>query len=236
MHTFPHSTPYPLPPTPRSFLHTSHTACYTDFPMTPADVLTEEQLQECVRLSQEGDTEAFARIYDHFFAAVYRYAAFRLPREIAEDTVSDIFVKAWEKIGTYRPRANVPFAAWLFSIARRTVIDTYRTQRGFVEVPESLPDTDALNRAEHRAEQGELLRVMREAMERIPKRYREVLLLSYIADLPHREVGRVLRLSEGAVRILKMRALRKLEAALPPEFRSRERNTGAHPSFAQAHE
>jgi RNA polymerase sigma-70 factor (ECF subfamily) len=150
--------------------------------------------------------------------------------------VSDVFVKAWEKIHTYRPQKNVPLGAWLFSIARRSVIDTYRSRRGFEEISENLPDEDALNRTEHRLEQGELLRVVRDALDTLPRRYREVLLLSYIGGLPHRDVSQVLGLSEGGVRILKMRALRKLEAALPPEFRSTERNTETGTSFAQAQE
>lgn len=179
--------------------------------------LSEAELQELVARSQEGDTESFGRIYDHFFVPVYRYAAFRLPREIAEDTTADVFVKAWEKLHTYKLHKNVPFGAWLFRIARYTVIDVYRTQRGFEEVPESFPDSDDYNRAENRIERSDTLRIVRTALNQLPKRYREVLLLTYVSELPYSEVARVLRLSEGGVRILKMRALRKLEALLPPE-------------------
>ena len=92
-------------------------------------------LESLVRQAQEGDATAFGRVYDHFFPQVYRYAAFRCPQEIAEDLVADIFVKAWEKLHTYRLRTGIPFGAWLFRIARHTVIDVYRTQRGFEEVP-----------------------------------------------------------------------------------------------------
>lgn len=200
------------------------------------DPLSEEELQESMRLAQEGNTEAFGRIYDHFFDAIYRYAAFRLPREIAEDTVSDIFVKAWEKIHTYKPYKNVPLGAWLFGIARRAIIDTYRARRGFEEVSEHLADTDTLNRTEYRLEQGELLRIVRRAIDSLPRRYRDVLLLSYISGLPIKEVAGVLKLSEGGVRILKMRALRKLETALPPEFRSSERNTEGTSTFTPVQE
>lgn len=179
--------------------------------------LSEAELQTLIRRSQEGDTEAFEQIYDNFFLPVYRYCAFRLPKEIAEDTTADIFVKAWEKLHTYKLQKNVPFGAWLFRIARYTVIDTYRSQRGFEEIPETLPDTDSLNRAEHRLEQRDTLRLVRQALDQLPKRYRDVLLLTYVSELPYSEVARVLRISEGGVRILKMRALRKLEAILPPD-------------------
>jgi RNA polymerase sigma-70 factor (ECF subfamily) len=129
-------------------------------------------------------------------------------------------VKAWEKLHTYKLYKNVPFGAWLFRIARHSVIDAYRSQRGFEEVPESLPDSDAFNHASARLERNETLHIVRQALQALPQRYREVLLLAYVSELPNGEVARVLRLSEGAVRILKMRALQKLKKELPPEFRN----------------
>lgn len=176
-------------------------------------------LPEYVRRAKEGDTEAFAKVYDMFFDQVYRYTAFRVPKEVAEDLVADVFVKAWEKLHTYTERKNVPFSAWLFRIARHTVIDAYRTHRGFDEVPETLSDSDVFNKADTKLGRDEMLQIVNKALDKIPERYREVLLLSYMADLPHSEIARVLRLTEGAVRILKHRALKKLEDHLPENIR-----------------
>lgn len=181
--------------------------------------LPEAELQALIAQAQEGDTESFAKVYDHFFQPVYRYCAFRLPREIAEDTTADIFVKAWEKLHTYKPHKRVPFGAWLFRIARYSVIDVYRSQRGFEQVSDETPDTDSFNRAEERLERNETLRIVRSALEQLPARYREILLLTYVSELPYSEVARVLHMTEGGVRILKMRALRKFEGFLPPEMR-----------------
>lgn len=178
----------------------------------------EAALKALIARAQEGDTEAFAKIYDIFFLPVYRYAAFRLPAEVAEDTVADIFVKVWEKLYKYKVHRNVPFAAWLFRIARYTVIDVYRSQRGFEEVSEELEDPDPLSKADAAVKKNELLRIVRKALGELPRRYREILLLLYVSELSHREVARVLHLTEGAVRILKFRALRKLEQLLPSEI------------------
>ena len=180
--------------------------------------LEEADLQDLVRRSQEGDTEAFAGIYNHYFESVYRFTAFRVPEEMAEDIVADVFVKAWEKLHTYKLRRNVPFGAWLFRIARHTVIDAYRTQRAFDEVPEDLPDPDDLNRADDAAKRGDVLRIIREAFSQLPRRYREVLLLTYVSELSHADAAHTLRMTEGGVRILKFRALRKLKEHLPPDF------------------
>ncbi|MBI1812681.1 sigma-70 family RNA polymerase sigma factor [Candidatus Peregrinibacteria bacterium] len=181
----------------------------------------EDELQALVRQAQEGDTEAFGKVYDHLFLPVYRYAAFRAPAEIVEDVVSDIFVKAWEKLHTYRAQKGIPFPAWLFRIARHTIIDAYRRQRHFEEVSDELVDSDAMNRADDAMRRDDTLRVVREAMAKLPRRSCEILLLSYIAELPTSEVARILRMSEGAVRIRKFRALKKLELLLPPDIREK---------------
>jgi RNA polymerase sigma factor (sigma-70 family) len=85
-------------------------------------------------------------------------------------------------------------------------------------MPEHIPDTDHFNRAEARVERKDMLRIVRHAVDRLPRRYREVLLLAFLSELPNNEIARVLRMTEGGVRILKMRALRKLEALLPPDM------------------
>jgi RNA polymerase sigma-70 factor (ECF subfamily) len=188
--------------------------------MADSSPLTEPEILTLVRQAQEGDAQAFSALYDHFFQQVYRYTAFRLDREVAEDLVADIFLKVWEKLHTYEERAGVPFGAWLFRIARHEVIDAYRARRETEEVPEEMSDPDPMNRADDRVKRGELLRIVRRAMDRLPRRYRDILLLSYMADLPHSEIAQTLKMREGAVRVLKFRALQKLESLLPPETRA----------------
>ena len=128
-------------------------------------------------------------------------------------------MKAWEKLHTYKAQRGVPFGAWLFRIARHTVIDAYRSFRGFSEVPEELYDPDVLNRADTKVKRDDMLKMVNDSLNKLPTRYREVLLLAYMADLPHSEIARVLHLTEGAVRILKFRALKKLETLLPSDMR-----------------
>lgn len=187
--------------------------------MSPNGPLEEAEIQILVRLAQEGDTRAFESLYEHFFTPVYRYTAFRVQPEVAEDLAADIFVKVWEKLHQYRLQKGVPFGAWLFRIARHVLIDSYRKEREWSELSDELPDPNDENRADTRARLDDTLRVVQGAMAKLPRRYREVLLLSYIAELPHSAIARILDMTEGGVRILKFRALRKLETLLPPEFR-----------------
>jgi RNA polymerase sigma-70 factor (ECF subfamily) len=180
-------------------------------------ILPPEELKALVVQAQDGNTEAFGKIYDAFLTPVYRYVVFRFPEELAEDLVADIFVKAWEKLHTYKAYKGIPFSAWLFRIARHSVIDAYRSQRGFEELTEDLMDDDRENDPTLRTERSISVLHVRGALSKLSKDYRDVLLLHYVAGLGHSEVANALRMTEGYVRILKFRALKKLEALLPKE-------------------
>lgn len=182
--------------------------------MVVTEQLPPEELQALVLKAQDGDTEAFGKIYDAYLTPVYRYVVFRFPQDLAEDLVADIFVKAWEKLYTYKARKGIPFAAWLFRIARYAVIDAYRSTRGFEEIPDDLVDENRQNDPKAKTEQGMSVDTVRKALEKLPKNLRDVLLMHYVAGLGHSEVARALRMTEGHVRILKFRGLKKLEDLL----------------------
>lgn len=65
-------------------------------------------------------------------------------RHDAEDLVSDVFLKAYEKYPTFDAnRASV--STWLYTITRNTVIDYFRTHRPGVELPHDLPDAAGID-------------------------------------------------------------------------------------------
>ena len=179
--------------------------------------LSSEELQSLVLKAQDGDTEAFGKIYDAFLTPIYRYVVFRFPEDLAEDLVADVFVKAWEKLHTYRVMAGVPFSAWLFRIARYAVIDAYRSQRGFEEISEELIDESADSDPKLRTERALSVTTVRRALAKLPKDYRDILLMHYVAGLGHSEVATALSMTEGYVRIIKFRALKKLKTYLHPD-------------------
>jgi RNA polymerase sigma-70 factor (ECF subfamily) len=183
--------------------------------MSQQKAMTEEALLSAIQSAQSGDTDAFGKIYDMYLTPVYRYVVFRFPRELAEDLVADIFVKAWEKLHTYVPQKGVPFAAWLFRIARHSVVDAYRRHRGFEEVSDDIPDDNRWNNPTQKIEHALLMKTVRKALNDLPRRYRDTLLLCYVSDLSNREAAKALRMTEGGLRILKFRALKKLENLLP---------------------
>ena len=82
--------------------------------------MTEEQLKNTLRLAQNGNSEAFALIYDYFAPKIYKFIYFRTGhKEVAEDILSDTFIKGWQKIN----QINSPEAlsAWLYQIAKNNI-------------------------------------------------------------------------------------------------------------------
>ncbi|HTL39819.1 MAG TPA: sigma-70 family RNA polymerase sigma factor, partial [Methylomirabilota bacterium] len=89
--------------------------------------MSEEELKKNLKLAQNGNSSAFAEIYDYFSEKIYRFIYFRVGhKEVAEDILADTFVKAWQKIN----QINSPLAlsAWLYQIARNNIIDYYRVR------------------------------------------------------------------------------------------------------------
>jgi RNA polymerase sigma-70 factor (ECF subfamily) len=167
------------------------------------------QDQEVVRAVLRGDRDAFGGLvtrYQKLVASVaWRYGT---RREEIEDVVSEVFFKAYRNLHRYKP--DHAFATWLYRLATNHVVDHGRRvrRRGHdVEVPEGLDDPTP-GPAE-RAESRERAELVRQALEELRPRYREVLFLVYIEGASVEQAARTLGLPQGTI---KSRLLRGRQA------------------------
>jgi len=162
------------------------------------------------------DEQAFAELYDHFFPKIYHYIYFRVNnKEMTEDLVSDIFLKALKSLKSLKKPGD--FQSWLFSIARNALIDHYRKAgRKKEEVSEAISDDytvrsdtpeDYILVAEHSHE-------ILEALKILSPEQKEVVQLRFIHELKLKEIAGVMNKSEGAVKGLLYRGLNKLSQHL----------------------
>jgi RNA polymerase sigma-70 factor (ECF subfamily) len=170
--------------------------------------------------AQAGDTGAFGELYDRYFDEVFRFLNAQVWRtEDAEDLAIEVFARAWEYLPRYRDRGH-SFSAFLYSVARNALIDHYRrsrTRAGMeVEEDEQLADTEKLPEEVYllQRERRELV----EALNELPPDYRHVLVLRFINEESPEEIARILRRSEGAVRVLQHRALKALRKVLTEKY------------------
>ena len=173
---------------------------------------TENQL---VAAAIKGDQQAFGQIYDQHVDDLFRFIYARVEdRQTAEDITSDVFLKAWENLDSYQIR-GAPFRAWLYRIARNTVIDHYRTrkQEAPLDAVINTHDEDSMPVAQKVSlyiESEEVLLAMRE----ITYDQRNVLMLKFVQNLTTKEIAKILGKRQGAVRALQMRGLQSLALVL----------------------
>ena len=160
-----------------------------------------------VSRAKAGDADAFGALYDIYAERIYRFVVVRVPQPAdGEDLVQQVFLKVIESLPRYEQR-GLPFGAWLFRIARNTVIDFGRTRR----VAEPLGDEAGQRADPHEPstilEQRADLVEIRSALSELAAEQRDVIVLRFFAGLTHAEIGAVLGKREGNVRVIQYRAL-----------------------------
>ena len=174
-----------------------------------------EDESRLVRLSQAGDQDAFAHLYDVYMERIYRYIYFRVAdQHAAEDITSDVFLKAWEKLDLYQAGSS-PFIAWLYRIAHNAVIDHYRTSKLSIALTDAPPvEISHDDRIDEKLDLQFETRQLQQALQELTEEQQEVLVLKFIRGLSTAEIAARLGKQPGAVRALQMRALQALARAM----------------------
>jgi RNA polymerase sigma-70 factor (ECF subfamily) len=160
------------------------------------------------------DRQAFRPLYERHVAQIYRYCYLQLgSREAAEDATSDVFLKALAGLDGYR---GGPFAGWLFRIAQHTVIDVIRQRRRVqpalpLEAASELMDPD--ERPDQIAIQAADQQALLAALQALPSDQRTLVELQLVG-LTTPEIAAALGRSQGAVRMLRLRAFQQLRPIL----------------------
>jgi RNA polymerase sigma-70 factor (ECF subfamily) len=169
--------------------------------------------------SAKGEPEAFAALYDRYHEPIYRFIYLRTgSREEAEDLTHQVFLAAWEHLGSYESKGH-PFSSWLYRIARNRVIDHYRVRRDTVELesPEAINISDGLD-IEFAVDATLALDKVKDAIRKLSHDYQEVVILRFVEELSLKETAAAMERSEGAVKLLQHRALKELRAHLTSNY------------------
>ena len=162
-----------------------------------------------------------AQLVAEYHEAVYRYA-YRLTGSVhdAEDLTQSTFLAAHRNIGQLRNTGNL--RAWLFTVLRNCFFKDRKRRRpalagnlpldvGQIEAPSAGDDIDRDQ--------------LQDALNRLPKTSRLVLVMFYFEDCSYREIADRLEMPIGTVMSRLSRAKDCLRSLLVPEQGPRRRNT-----------
>jgi len=168
-----------------------------------------------VRKFIQGDDSAFERIVEENRTDVAALANRLLgwPGDV-EDVVQNIFLAAF--VGRKKFRARSSLRTWLFTITINECRNyRYRQMlrlRLFSRARQSVPNASAP--ADGTVTKRETFERVRRAVEALPARYREPVVLKYLQQLASDEIARILGISEAALHVRLSRARKKLKETL----------------------
>lgn len=177
-----------------------------------ANILNKEQEAVLIAAAKDRNTEAFGSLYDAFVKKIYDFVYYKtLNKEAAEDIVSLVFTKAWQKIDQFK-EGN--FAAWLYKIARNTIVDHYRREKENLDIDDCWDLSDGHDFLA-KVDTDLHLERLKEVFATLNSRERDILIMRFWQELSFAEIAERLDKKEGAVKMACGRALRNLQTKMP---------------------
>jgi RNA polymerase sigma factor (sigma-70 family) len=187
--------------TPRALFHPARLA------RTP--VLSTQSDERLVDLVRAGSDPAFEAIVERYRRPLTRYASRLLAPERAEDVVQQAFVQAYEAM--HRDSAELRLRPWLYRIAHNAALNALRDRA--LEHAELSDRFDGVERPDQALERTQGLRELVAAVQALPERQRNAILLRELEGRSYEEIATALGVTDGAVRQLLNRARNSLRAA-----------------------
>ena len=159
---------------------------------------------------QGGRLEMLAVLFERHHVRLYNFFL-RLcgDRGLSEDLVQEVFLRVLKYRHSFR--GDSTFSAWMYQIGRNAHIDQIRARRPEVPIDEVWEqEPSPAPGPERRLEGDQQADLLARAMERLPLRKREVLLLSRFQELKYQEIAGMMACSVESVKVLVHRSLKEL--------------------------
>jgi RNA polymerase sigma-70 factor (ECF subfamily) len=189
----------------------------------------EQDDAQFVKARQQGDQDAFAVLVQKHQRRVFNLSWRMLQDyEDAGEITQEAFLAAWQGLPAFRGEAC--FSTWLYRITSRCCLRRLerrkreRSLHAAIQAEQILEKKQAEDILERRNQQA----IVREQMERLPDRYRVVLLLRHFQELTYEEMANILSMPIGTVKTHLFRARHLLKDRVLaqnlciPESRERE--------------
>lgn len=174
-------------------------------------MMSDKEVKLLVESAQNGDTDAFGKIYDDFAQQIHNFLLPKIRhKQTCEDMVHTVFLKAWTNLKNYKPYDQTKFSTWLFQIANYTLIDHWRVRKDSVPI-DKIDNLLTFALTPKLYEDYEFLWI---AISQLPLDQQTVLDLRFKQEMSVTETAAIMGKSQVAIRVLQHRALKALKDKL----------------------
>lgn len=170
--------------------------------------------QALVSLASAGDLVSFEALYrrhrDRIYGLMWRLCGGDWA--LAEDLLQEAFVRAWQKLGSFR--GDSLFATWLHRLSANVALSDRRSRLRRVHSEANLDETLERTAVGDRDVRAAHNRDLERAIARLPARAREVLVLYDIEGFGHADISRMTGMAEGSSKAQLHRARKLLREEL----------------------
>lgn len=164
---------------------------------------------EAISLCRQGQLEYFGNLYDSYVRKIYDFIYYRTHhKQTAEDLTSLVFTKALENFSRYDDKKG-GFSAWLYRIAKNTVIDHYRTNKPTNSLEDAW-DAPAASDVLRDADTALKLEQVKKYLNKLEPLQRDIVLMRVWDGLSHKEIAEILGISEASAKMTFSRTLARL--------------------------
>ncbi|MFC4598642.1 RNA polymerase sigma factor [Cohnella hongkongensis] len=176
--------------------------------------MTDESLHELADAAQKGDLEAFSEIVARMQQPLFRYCFPMLGnRQDAEDTVQEVFVRAYANLHKYRENRN--FTGWLFTIAHRLCLNRLkkRSRWRMLLAKAANEEAERSGNVEPAEEEGLSL------LASLQPKQRELIVLKVLHEMSYEEISEIVGVPAINLRKQFERTRRKLQREHPNQMK-----------------
>ena len=178
------------------------------------ETLAASRERSLVDRARDMDPDAWDELYTQHYAAIQRYAMFRLSdAAAADDVAAEVFLEAVRGISRYRYR-GIAFRAWLYRIAHNLTADVRRKLAARGERESCAGDALADLPGEDFAPGFERRRDIQLAVAQLTDEQQQVVILRFFEGLSLAETAEATGRNSGAIKSLQHRALERLRVLL----------------------
>jgi RNA polymerase sigma-70 factor, ECF subfamily len=179
----------------------------------------EQDDAQLVKASQQGNQDAFAFLVQRHQRRVFTMVLRMLQDyEEASEITQNTFLAAWQGLPAFRGEAC--FTTWLYRIAYNCALQQLerrkreRALQAAMEVEQILEGVNREKRAEDILERRDRQAIVREQIEKLPAKYRSVLILRHLQERTYEEMADILTMPIGTIKTQLFRARHLLKERL----------------------